>query len=147
MLVKGAPCEQHFLWILTFFNAPMIFCYTFLKSIRMCDVLKAPSAHSNPLTGYASIVPLSYSWVVKNKSGMIPLYDTTGFHVIVNLLRVPFIACEAKWLYNRTYCHISVVIWVRSRRCGCLVTWFCYQMIAKPGNKTAAPPWPDPYHL
>ena len=36
-------------------------------------------------------------------------------------------------------------IWVRSRRHGCLVTWFCYQMIAKPGNKTAAPSWPDPY--
>ena len=35
-------------------------------------------------------------------------------------------------------------IWVRSRRCGCLVTWFCYQMIAKPGNKTAALSWPDP---
>ena len=33
--------------------------------------------------------------------------------------------------------------WVRSRRCGCLVTWFCYQMIAKPGNKTAALSWPD----
>ena len=26
----------------------------------------------------------------------------------------------------------------------CLVTWFCYHMIAKPGNKTAAPSWPDP---
>ena len=38
----------------------------------------------------------------------------------------------------------SHVIWIRSRRCGCLVTWFCYQMIAKPGNKTAAPSWPDP---
>ena len=37
-----------------------------------------------------------------------------------------------------------IFIWVRSRRCGCLVTWFCYQMIAKPGNKTAAPSWPDP---
>ena len=36
-------------------------------------------------------------------------------------------------------------IWVRSRNCGCLVTWFCYQLIAKPGNKTAAVPWPDPY--
>ena len=36
-------------------------------------------------------------------------------------------------------------IWVRSRRYGCLVTWFCYQMIAKPGNKTATPSWPDPY--
>ena len=37
------------------------------------------------------------------------------------------------------------MIWVRSRRCGCLVTWFCYHLIAKPGNKTAAPSWPDPY--
>ena len=38
-------------------------------------------------------------------------------------------------------------IWVRSRNCGCLVTWFCYQLIAKPGNKTATVPWPDPYTL
>ena len=36
-------------------------------------------------------------------------------------------------------------IWVRSRNWGCLVTWFCYQLIAKPGNKTASVPWPDPY--
>ena len=36
-------------------------------------------------------------------------------------------------------------IWVRSQKCVCLVTWFCYQLIVKPGNKTAAPPWPDPY--
>ena len=36
-------------------------------------------------------------------------------------------------------------IWVRSRRCGCLVTWFCHQLIAKPRNKTATPSWPDPY--
>ena len=34
-------------------------------------------------------------------------------------------------------------IWVRPRRCGCLVTWFCYHLIAKPGNKTAATAWPD----
>ena len=46
----------------------------------------------------------------------------------------------AKW-------HVTLhnYIWVRSRRGGCLVTWFCYQLIAKPGNKTAAPSWPDPY--
>ena len=37
-----------------------------------------------------------------------------------------------------------IFIWVRSRNCGCLVTWFCYQLIAKPGNKIAAVPWPDP---
>ena len=41
-------------------------------------------------------------------------------------------------------CH-DIVIWVRSWNCGCLVTWFCYQLIAKPGIKTAAVPWPDPY--
>ena len=38
-----------------------------------------------------------------------------------------------------------VSLWVRSRNCGCLVTWFCYQVIAKPGNKTVAHSWPDPY--
>ena len=36
-------------------------------------------------------------------------------------------------------------IWVRSWNCGCLVTWFCYQLIAKPANKTATVPWPDSY--
>ena len=36
-------------------------------------------------------------------------------------------------------------IWLRSRNCGCLVIWFCYQLTAKPGNKTVAVPWPDPY--
>ena len=41
----------------------------------------------------------------------------------------------------------SLYIRVRSRRCGCLVTWFCYHLIAKPGNKTATPAWPDPYNV
>ena len=38
-------------------------------------------------------------------------------------------------------------IWVRSRRCrcGCLVNWLSYHLIAKPGNKTATPSWPDPF--
>ena len=36
-------------------------------------------------------------------------------------------------------------IWVRSRNCGCVVTWSCYQLIARPGNKTATVSWPDPY--
>ena len=40
-----------------------------------------------------------------------------------------------------------VYIWVRSRNCGCLVTWFCSHLIAKPGNKTATVSWPDPYQL
>ena len=35
---------------------------------------------------------------------------------------------------------IMTSLWVGSWSCGCLVTWFCYQLIAKPGNNTAAPP-------
>ena len=60
--------------------------------------------------------------------------------------------CLNKWLSKQSrlrclHAHydVAVMIWVRSRNCGCLVTWFCYQLIAKPGNKTAAVPWPDPY--
>ena len=40
---------------------------------------------------------------------------------------------------------VQYMIWVGSRKCCCLVTWFCYQLIAKPGNKTALPSWLDPY--
>ena len=39
----------------------------------------------------------------------------------------------------------NVITWVRSQNCGCLVTWFWYQLIAKPRNKTAAVSWPRPY--
>ena len=41
----------------------------------------------------------------------------------------------------------KICIWVRSWNCGCLVAWFCYQLIAKPGNKTTAVAWPDLTHL
>ena len=43
--------------------------------------------------------------------------------------------------------YYSVLIWVRWWRHGCLVTLFCYQLITKPGNKRAAPPWPNPYYV
>ena len=45
------------------------------------------------------------------------------------------------YVYNRLFRRRSsgpnrrTCIWVRSWRCGCLVTWFCYRMIANPGNK------------
>ena len=39
------------------------------------------------------------------------------------------------------------VMWVELWWCGFLVTWFCYAVIVKPGNKTATPPWSDQYHI
>ena len=47
--------------------------------------------------------------------------------------------------YRRETANPRIGIWVRSRNCGCFVTWFCYQLIAKPGNKTTTVSWPDPY--
>ena len=60
-------------------------------------------------------------------------------------------AMSCNWkCWNQVYTPQSIYdiansIWVRSWNCGCLVTRFCYQLTAKPGNKTAAVPWPDPY--
>ena len=72
--------------------------------------------------------------------------STTGCQVYPNL-QCPYsdykvgimTALDFNGMY---YCNRT---WVRSRNFGCLVTWFCYQLIAKPGNKTAAVPWPDLY--
>ena len=39
-----------------------------------------------------------------------------------------------------------LLMWGRSWRCAAvLLPVFCYQLIAKPGNKTATPPWLDHY--
>ena len=40
--------------------------------------------------------------------------------------------------------NIPIYIWVRSRNCGCLVTWFCYQLIAN--QVTRQPHIHDPTH-
>ena len=63
---------------------------------------------------------------------------------------IPFRYCDraveqTPWRARDVTVMLSIVY--RSRKCACFVTWFCYQMIAKPGNKTGPPSWPDPYHL
>ena len=42
---------------------------------------------------------------------------------------------------------VSNMISVRSRRWACLVTWFCYHLIAKPGNKIGTLSWPNRYQI
>ena len=52
------------------------------------------------------------------------------------------------WLCTNLESALCLVIkyTIRPWRCSCLVTWFCYHLIAKPGNKTASPSWPDSYY-
>ena len=53
--------------------------------------------------------------------------------------------------FGFTLCVLNCVgeklIWLRSWRLAFHVTWFCYHLMAKPGNKTGAPSWPEPYAL
>ena len=73
-------------------------------------------------------------------------------HVCCDWDTFPLFVCDFSWyslaLYVPEFSQENInmfCIWVRSRNCGCLVTWFCYQLIAKPGNKTATVSWPDPF--
>ena len=50
----------------------------------------------------------------------------------------PYWGQPSKFPLKLKLLHSTKCIWVRSRRCSCLVTWFCYQLIAKPGNKAAS---------
>ena len=81
---------------------------------------------TNPLT--CTCVPEA---VIKGRDNSLHPTDTVGW----NYLSLPLISASES----------QILIWVRSQNCGCIVTWFCYQLIAKPGNKTAAVLWPDPY--
>ena len=70
------------------------------------------------------------------------------FHTVLFVL-FPLSLCHAIQLEYKLHVLLlpcwALWIWVRSWNWGCLVTWFCYQMIAKPGNKTASASWPDPH--
>ena len=71
-----------------------------------------------------------------------PKFQTTAsIYLMCETLSVPQLESSMSWNHH----NLHDMGYIRSRRWGCLVTWFCYQMIAKPGNKTAAPSWPDSY--
>ena len=57
------------------------------------------------------------------------------------------LVCIFRHMFVMSFLVLVNIIWVRSRRWACLVIWFCYDLIAKSGNKTSAPSWPDPYTL
>ena len=58
----------------------------------------------------------------------------------------PFLEMKTyNWETDVICATLALYMWVGSRNCGCLVAWFCYQFMAKPGSRTAAVPWPDPY--
>ena len=58
----------------------------------------------------------------------------------------PFLEMKTcNWETDVICATLVLCMWVGSRNCGCLVAWFCYQLMVKPGSRTVAIPWPDPY--
>ena len=94
------------------------------------------------VTPYSSVLKLVYRFTM--------LFTRMLYDWRLTIIR-PHIQICYKWrkdprfIYIYIYMCIYICIWARSRNCGCLVTWFCYQLIEKPGNKTATVPWPNPY--
>ena len=90
---------------------------------------------SKPPCTVRSVNPALSFWVLKN------IYWTLSSVVE---MKAKIFTMRAEISMSMGAMHRHKYIWVRSRNCGCLVTWFCYQLIAKPGNKTATVSWPDP---
>ena len=97
------------------------------------DPFKATVAKQVPMLSQRLFQNLKFSYMnFKTFIAMVYNVDTPARH-----LR------NETWKCPKLNQNGVINIWVTPRRCGCFVTWFSYQMIAKPGNKTAAPSWPD----
>ena len=85
----------------------------------------------------ASMFSLICAWIngwVKNREAADSRRHRVHYDVIV-MWKIWWLITHSNKILNE--------IWVRSRRCSCLVTWFCYQMIAA---MIAAPSWSDPHN-
>ena len=108
-------------------------CLKFYSNLPVANELNVQTA----LPKKAAVISayLTTCWV------LIRAYHYTTWSMIM--------AAVSSLLMHWRYCSVApsnkYMIWVRSQNCGCLVTWFCYQLIAKPGNKTATVSWSDPY--
>ena len=86
---------------------------------------------------------MSHCWL------FIKLWTPLEAHLSRNMVQRDLlcVTCCVTTAFTQASATCYFCVWVRSRNWGCFVTWFCYQLIAKPGNKTASVPWPDPYIL
>ena len=64
-----------------------------------------------------------------------PVYDARDFKFTETRLYGIWLNNFTSFMWAVLYYRLMFVlcIWVRSQNCSCLVTWFCYQLIAKPG--------------
>ena len=92
-----------------------------------------PNSNSNkPLSG-SEMILFTDAYAYRDHLCMCPANERRRYIVRSSLIG---------WAHTQN----DPCIWVRSWNCVCLVTWFCYQLIAKPGNKTVTVSWPWPIY-
>ena len=96
------------------------------------------------LSLYSGSTILDRAVIEHNLLSASKLYNNISFEELGSLLEIPPSKVCNSYLPMGD---VIKCIWLVSWRCGWLVTWFCYQLIPKPGDKTATPPWPDPYDI
>ena len=124
-------------------------CINAWVNIREAGDLRRYHAHDDvTVMQCVNLFDWNLEWGLPGWGGWVPICNMRQSACRCKTLTMVFF--QIRWSYILKISRIFVItecIWVRSRNCGCLVTWFCYQMIAKPGNKTAAVPGPDPYNI
>ena len=91
------------------------------------------------------------NWPCYNGTALyIPLlawFLPTVYSKYMHIVLLWFVLLWAEWYHWMLHGDLQeIMIQVKSWKCACLVTWFCYHLIEKPGNKTGALSWPDPYN-
>ena len=115
-----------------------VFCLLLPSKLRLCSASHRAGYFSKLACDWLSMVWAYSEQEPENRPCCVLLSKIHAIYVLKSFL--------AGWIMGVGGAFQNS-IWVRSQNCGCLVTWFCYQLIAKPGNKTATVSWPYPYEL
>ena len=119
-----------------------------LQMMSYTDSVSMPWRHHDTLTGHNWSDSGQRWWANQRRSETLRSCETSpalaSISSAIFLLAAPLhpLWCRVgDWQPQETLkYHISILD--RSRRCACLVIWFCSHLITKPGNKTGPPSWP-----
>ena len=97
-------------------------------------------------------VRMSYIYIYHNSSENVSKNDLVACCVII--FPIPMLLCELTCLKKKkkkkanclNVCY-PPILYCWHTGCRGHVTWLCCQLIARPGNVTTMPLWPDPYHI
>ena len=127
---------KYYIWTLMFLSNSLQIIWSFLFQCSQIQLIEQHYIQIRSSHFWLGLENIRWLWICVNQFN---LYKSISI-CITMIVDSYFLFC---CLWNQYVTNMD--IWVRSRNYGYLVTWFCYQLIAKPGNMTAAVSRPEPY--